>query len=220
MHINWNLYFARYQRRHGGIYFGSNRERVDCQLVLTENEKAPILACVDTVPAGKYHTVNIIARTSVYLNGEYHLKLGAANAVIGGVKGLAGMLGGGGDYGYPEVTKSRAVTTNNKPFTKQVLGDLDFRNALLAQKKVCVTIWPDPLKDGWHMVEVEQVNFDGLMADTSDWVTDAMSVETFQMERGEKEAVDRRAQDDFEQRMDAFLDLLRVAARAVTTWRM
>lgn len=220
MGINWNLYFARYQRSHGGAYFGSDRERNDCQLVLTEQEKAPILAYVDTEPAGRSFNINIVARTNVQLNGEYNLKLGGANAVVGGVKGLAGMLGGGGDYGYPEVTRNRAISTNNKAFTKQVLGDLDFRNALLEQKKVCVTIRPDPLRDGWHMVEVEQVNFAGLMADNSDWVSDAMAIDTSLMEREERIAVERKAQADFEKRMDEFLNLLRAAARAVTVWRM
>ena len=94
MAANWNLYFAGYQKPHGGAYFGSDRERYDCQLVLTEQEKAPILVYVDTEPAGRSYTLNIVARTSVRLNGAYHLKLGGANAVVGGVKGLCREAGG------------------------------------------------------------------------------------------------------------------------------
>lgn len=220
MAANWNLYFAGYQKTHGGAYFGSDRERYDCQLVLTEQEKAPILVYVDTEPAGRSYTLNIVARTSVRLNGEYHLKLGGANAVVGGVKGLAGKLGGGNDYGCPDVTRSRSVTTNNKPFTKQVLGDLDFRNALMAQKKVYVEIRPTPQGEGWHMVEIGRVNFDGIMTDGEEWVSAIMARDTGCMTPEEKTVIEQAAQADFDRKMDEFLTLLRAAACAVTTWRM
>jgi len=220
MAANWNLYFAGYQKSRGGTYFGSDRERYDCQLVLTQGEKAPILVYVDSEPAGRSFNINIVARTSVQLNGEYNLRLSGGSAVVGGVKGLAGMLGGGNDYGYPEVTKTRSVATNNKAFTKQVLGDLDFRNALMTQKKVYVEIRPTHQGDGWHMVEIGQINFDGMIADGQEWVSTVMVQDTLCMTPGEKAAIEKAAQTDFDRKMDEFLSLLRAAARAVTVWRM
>lgn len=221
MGINWNLYFARYQKERGGAYFGSEREWYDCQLVLTEGERAPILVYVDSDPNGKYSTNNIFARTCVQLNGEYSLKIGDTNAVVSGVKGLVGMIGGGNDYGYPEVTRNRAITTNNKPFTKQVLGDLDFRNALLQRKRDYLKIQPTPQGDGWHMVEVGDINFEGAI-NGSPWLGDVImrAQDTLYMEPEDRAVIERAAQDYFNTQLDEFLNLLRAAARAVTTWRM
>lgn len=220
MSYNWNYLFAGYQKTRGGAFFGHIGETNNCQLVLTEGEKYPILVYVDTVPAGRYHNVNIYARTQVQLNETYRLKLGDHSAVVGGVKGLAGMLGGGGGYGYPEVTQNRSIATNNKPFTKQVLGDLDFRNALLKRKKDYVKIEPSPQGDGWHMVEIGDINFEGLLRDSSGWVNDAVAADTLYMAPEDKAAIDKAAQAHFDAEMDEFLSLLRAAARAVTMWRM
>jgi len=219
--INWNAYFAAYQKERGGFYFGSNRMNFDCQLVLTQGEKAPILVWVDLDPAGKYSTKNIFARTSVQLNGEYALRIGDESALVGGVKGIAGLLGGGGDYGFPEVTKKRSISTNNKAFTKQVLSDLDFRNALLERKRDHVLIQPTPQGDGWHTVEVGDIGFEGGLGG-SPWTE--MPVATYNQEAlmtpEEKNVVKRAAQEHFNREMDGFLNLLRAAARAVTVWRM
>ena len=220
MSYNWNKLFAGYQKTRGGTYFGIRLDTNDCQLVLTDGEKAPILVCVDTERAGKYGTMNnIYARTCVQLNGEYHLKMWEQSAVVGGVKGLMGAVAGTTDYGYPEVTRNRAISTNNKSFTKQVLGDLEFRNALLKRKKDAVTVLPTPQGDGWHMVEVSDTNFDGGL-DASDWISDAIAADTVFMDPEDKEKIEKAAQAHFDTQMDEFLTLLRTAARAVTAWRM
>lgn len=219
MAINWNRLFARYQMTHGGMFFGSNKDWYDCQLVLTDGEKAPILVYVDTDPAGKYSQNNIFARTCVQLNGEYSLKIGDQSAIVGGVKGLMSAVTGGTDYGYPEVTRNRSISTNNKAFTKQVLGDLDFRNALLKRSQDYVKIEPTPQEDGWHMVEVGDINFEGGFAE-SKWINKAVATDTLYMSPEDKAAIEKAAQAYFDAQMDEFLSLLRAAARAVTVWRM
>lgn len=221
MSYNWNRLFAGYQKTRGGAYMGFQRDTNDCQLVLSEGEKSPVLICIDTERAGKYGTMNnIYARTCVQLNGVYHLKMGGQNAVVGGVKGLMSAVTGGTDYGYPDVTRNRTISTNDKDFTKRVLGDLDFRNALLRRKEDAVTILPTPQGDGWHMVEVRDNNFDGGMAGGSLWVSDAVAADTQFMEPEEKARIEQAAQTYFDTQMDEFLTLLRTAARAVTAWRM
>lgn len=221
MSYNWNKLFAGYQKTRGGAYFGFQNVENDCQLVLTEGEKHPILVCVDTERAGKYGTMNnIYARTCVQLNGEYHLKMGPQNAVVGGVKGLMGAVAGTTDYGYPEVTGNRSISTNNKPFTKQVLGDLDFRNSLLKRKKDSVSVLPTPQGDGWHMVEVSDADFDCGVMGGSLWVSDAVAADTVFMTPEDKEKIEKAAQAHFDAQMDEFLTLLRAAVRAVTAWRM
>lgn len=220
MSYNWNRLFAGYQKSHGGTFFGHIGETNNCQLMLTENEKSPILVYVDTVPAGRYHNVNIYARTNVQLNGTYRLKLGDHSAVVGGVKGLMGAVAGTGDYGYPEVTKNRPISTNNKEFTRRALGDLEFRNALLDRKRDYVKIEPSAQGDGWHLVEVGDVNFDGSVMGSSLWVNNAVAADTMYMEPEEKAVVEKAAQAHFDAQMDGFLNLLRSAARAVSVWRM
>lgn len=221
MSYNWNKLFAGYQKTHGGIFFGFQKDWCDCQLVLTDGEKAPILVYIDTVRAGKYGTMNNIhARTCVQLNGEYHLKMGDQNAVVGGVKGLMGAVAGTTDYGYPEVTRNRSISTNNKPFTKQVMGDLDFRNALLKRKKDAVTVLPTYQGEGWHMVEVSDTNFDGGVMGSSLWANEAVAADPVYMTPEDKAKIEEAAQAHFDKQMDEFLTLLRAAVRAVTNWRM
>ena len=58
MSYNWNKLFAGYQKTRGGMFFGFQKDWCDCQLVLTDGEKAPILVYIDTVRAGKYGTMN------------------------------------------------------------------------------------------------------------------------------------------------------------------
>ncbi len=218
--IDWNRLLARYQAAHGGAYFGSTFEYNDCQLILTEGEKHPILVSVDLVPTGKYSQNDISARTCVQLDGEYELKIGETSALVGGVKGLAGMLTGGGEYGYPEVLGKRSVSTNNKAFTKQMLGDLELRNAL-KHTRCYLTIRPTPQGEGWHMVEVGDRNFEGGdLKGGSPWITKSMTVDTVFMDPEEKVRVEQAAQAHFDKELEAFLTLLRSAVRAVTTWRM
>jgi hypothetical protein len=131
-----------------------------------------------------------------------------------------GAVAGTTDYGYPEVTGNRSISTNNKPFTKQVLGDLDFRNSLLKRKKDSVSVLPTPQGDGWHMVEVWDNNFDGGLSGDSLWVSDAIAADTLFMDPEDKAKIEAAAQAYFDTQMDEFLTLLRAAARAVTAWRM
>ena len=146
--MNWNRHLAGYAKARGGTYFGFDREECDCHLLLTDGERTPILVLIDADPAGKYSTRNIFARTCVQLDGIYELCIGDVSAAVGGVKSVLGMVGGGTDYGFPEVTRNRVITTNNTPFTKQVLGDLELRNALLKRKRDHVKIYPTPQGGG------------------------------------------------------------------------
>lgn len=220
MSVNWNQYFARYQLSRGGAYFGTVRERVDCQLVLTEGERAPILVFVDTIPAGRSYNTGIFARTCVQLDREYRLKIGPANAVVGGFKGLVKMVGGGDCYGCPEITGNRSLSTNDDPFTAKVLGDPALRELLAGRKRDHLKVRPTPQGEGWHMIEVGDINFEGLMAGSSPWVNELMETDTVYMQSEDKQRVEEAAQDYFNTQMDEFLTFLRTAARAVTAWRM
>ena len=219
---NWNKYLANYQLRHGGHFFGAREDECDSHLVLTEGEPSPILVWVDTDPAGRYSERNLKARTMVRLNKEYNLHIWARSLVGTGVKGVLNLVKGEGDYGYPEATRGRAITTSNEAFTKLVLGDLELRNALIAREKEYLKVRSAPQGDGWHVVEVGYDSFEGTMTGSSPWmdrlITNAQ--ELGYMEPQDRAVIEQAAQDYFDGQMDEFLIFLRAARRAVTTWRL
>lgn len=219
MSINWNRYLASYQTLRGGHFFGAAEEDCDSHLVLMEGEPSPILVWVDEDPAGRSHPRNLKARTMVQLNGDYTLSIWARSLVGAGVKSVIGLVKGG-DYGYPEATRGRVITTDNKAFTKLVLGDLDLRSALMAREKEYLKVRPAPQGDGWHVVEVGCNNFEGLTRDSSPWLTDVMYQDISFLTEAEKETMLRAGSLHFAAQMDEFLAFLRAARGAVTAWRL
>ena len=221
MSINWNMLLARYQRARGGYFLGSKYLECDSQLVIPQEDGHPLLIWFDEDPAGRYASRTLRGRTAVRLNSLYELRISTRNMVSGGISGVMGALGKQ-DFGYPEATRGRTVTTNNKDFTKLVLGDLDLRNALIQREKEHLTVEPSPQGDGWHMVEVSADSFEGLTLNSSRWITETIQQanDISFMSPEDQEVLRAAADRDFLPRMDGFIDFLRAAQRAVTTWRM
>ena len=215
--VNWNLYLSRYQQTHGGSFFGSGEWDCNCQLILPQEDKQPLLVLFSADPCGRSTVNKLRARTMVRLNRPYKLRIGPRSLVGSGVSGMAGLVGKAMDFGFSETT-GRVITTDNKPFTKLVLGDLALRNALKARKADQLEIRPGPQQDGWHMVEVSPNTLEGLMRDSSPWVNDAMEQDVSFMTEEDKAAMLRLGSAHFDGQMDAFLDFLRAARDAVTMW--
>ena len=222
MAVNWNEYLARYQSQRGGHFFCGLDSYFDSQLVLTQGEKTPLIILVDAVPAGRTENHAIRARALVKLNGEYSLLIRAKRLVGSGVKSVLSAVGAGEDYGYPEVTRDRLISTNNKSFTKLVLGDLNLRNALLANKDAVLRVGLSDRQDGWHVVEVSDHNFDGGLSGNSPWISDTMrkAQEAAYTKAENREGLMKAASEHFDRQLDGMLDVLRAACQAVTTWRM
>lgn len=223
MLVNWNLYLARYQQARGGYFFGASEDYYDGQLVLTEGEKTPLIVWLENAPSGRSSVNNLKARTMVQLNGDYTLHIRAQSLVGKGVKGFMNLVGEADqrmDYGFPEATRGRIITTNNKPFTKLVLGDLALRNALTARKREYLKVLPAPRKDGWHVVETGAIGFEGTLTGNSPWSTDLMCQDTTFLEEAEREDLLQAGSEHFNAQMDEFLGFLRAARDAVTAWRL
>ena len=210
---DWNLYLSRYQQTHGGFFFGGGDEQCDSQLVLSEGEASPLLVCMSNDPAGRSTVEALRARTMVTLNHPYTLHIRARGLIGSGVSGVASLVGKAMDFGFSE-TKGRVITTDNKPFTKLVLGDLALRNALKERKGELLEVRPGPQEDGWHMVEVFPNTLEGLVKDSSPWVNDAMEQSTDFMTPEDREAILRAGSAHFDAQMDALL----TARDAVTMW--
>lgn len=215
--VNWNLYLSRYQQTHGGSFFGSGEWDCNCQLLLPQEGKQPLLVLFSADPCGRSTVNKLRARTMVRLNQPYNLHIGPRSLVGGGVSSVASLVGKAMDFGFSE-TKGRVITTDNKPFTKLVLGDLALRNALKERKGELLEVRPGPQKDGWHMVEVFPNALEGLVKDSSPWVNDAMEQATDFMTPEDQEVILRSGSAHFDAQMDAFLDFLRAARDAVTMW--
>lgn len=218
MSVNWSLYLAQYQSTRGGLFFGDGERECDAQLILTEGEKTPLSVCFHVDPNGKYTMNSLRGSVMVRLEKDYHLFIREKTLLTKGVAKVM-ELAGKGDYGYPEVTDGRFITTDNPAFTKQVFGDLEFRNALLDHPHEYVKVTPGPREDGWHRIEVGVTSLDGSI-NGSEWVTEVMTRDLMFYEKKDRETVLKSAQDHFNSQMERFLTLLRATQRAVTTWRI
>ena len=215
--VDWNLYLARYQQTHGGSFFGSGHSECDSQFFLPQEGKQPLLVLFSTDPCGRSTVKKLRCRTMVRLDKPYHLHIGPRSLVGGGISGVAGLVGKAMDFGFSE-TKGRVITTDNKPFTKLVLGDLSLRNALKARKDDLLEIRPGPQEDGWHLVEVFPNALEGLVKD-SPWTNEAMAQSTDLIPSDEdKQAILRSGSAHFDGQLDALLEFLRAARDAVSMW--
>ena len=218
MSVNWSLYLSHYQKQYGGLYFGDGQQECNAQLIRIEGEKTPLSVCFHVTPNGKYRMNSLRGSTMVRLEKDYHLHIREKTLLGKGVS-KAMELAGKGDYGYPEVTSGRFITTDNRDFTKQVFGDLEFRNALLDHPHEYVKVTPGPQEDGWHHIEVGVTSLDGSV-NGSEWVTEVMTRDLMFYEKKDRGLVEETAQKHFNTQMDRFLTLLRAAQRAVTAWRI
>lgn len=216
--MNWNLYLSRYQQTHGGFFFGGGDAECDGQLLLSEGEKTPLLVCMSTDAAGRSTVEALRARTMVMLDHPYTLHIRARGLIGSGVSSVANLMGGKMDFGYPEATRGRIITTDNKAFTKLTLGDLALRSAMTARKKDALWIRPGPQDNGQHIVEVTATNFGGTLNDESPWHNDAMMTSTFYASDEEKETILQAGSEYFDAQLDGFLNFLRAARDAVTRW--
>jgi len=213
MSINWNYYLSRYQQARGGHYFGALEDDYDCHLILTEGEDSPILVWIDTDPADGCFEHNLLARTMVRLEGEYNLHI-RARSLVGSVANLMG----GGELSHVEALRGRRVTTNDKARTRAILEEEDLCSGLIACREAHLRIRPAPRKEeGWHVVEVADIDFEDSAIGTSLWISAAMEEPNAQMSAAEREALLQRSSDHFNAQMDAFLEVIRAARRAVTT---
>ena len=218
MSINWNYYLSCYQQARGGHFFGALEEDCDCHLVLT-GEETPLLVWIDTDPADGSCERNILARAMVKLDGEYDLHIQPRTLVGGRLMNVASLVTGGLEFGQSEATRGRAILSTNKYLLRQVLEESGVQEGLTTWKKVYLRIRPAPRGEGWHVVEIADINFEGHPVTGSHWICDAMDRETAHLSRTERDELLREGRDHFNVQMDAFLNFLRAACRAATTWK-
>lgn len=214
----WNECLYQYHKKYGGRLLAGKEE--DGLLVLTWNDRPLIVDLFRE--SGRYSPFFYVqARISVTLAKPYELTIGAEKALSGGVnavlKAVPGLPGGSllpADFGYPEVTKKRLIRTDNRPFTKLVLGSPELRGALAACPQDKVEVRPGPGEEGLHLITVTTA----AELERSDWYTGEY-LYSFSTQEEKAEAA-RRVEEEFFPRMDRFLDLARAACGAVTQWPM
>ena len=221
--MSWNDCLYRYYKEHIGQYLGGRAD--DALLILTWRGR-PLV--VDLLPeSGRYGPFyHVQARVAVSLPKPYELTIGAKKLVSGGINTVLKIVpdeaaGFVTDLGFPEVTRNRLIRTGNKPFTKLVLGSLDFRNALRSCPEDKVDIRPGPGEDGTHLITVTTEPSTSGAGGDGGWYLgpsgDYLSVYGSEEAKAQEA---RRVEEEFFPRMDRFLDLARTAYNAVTQWPM
>ena len=229
--MSWNeeLYF--YQKEKGGVFMGSRTADWDGELVLSYRDEPLIIRTVGE-NSGRYTTTSIRARLAIRLERDYELRIRPQSAMSTGLNTVLGVLDRGlerlpsgpdlhEDYGCPEVTRGRTITTTDRAFTKLVLRDLELRNALLASPKDGLLILPGPGREGLHLVE--SYSYPDSMY--TDWYPEPMDTgaewtytEEDRARREEKLA--EQARSTFIPRLEKLVALAKTARGAALTWRM
>ena len=220
--MSWNDCLYWYHKKYGGRLLAGEED--DGLLMLTWKDR-PLAVDLSVVNGGRGSTFFYVrARIPVTLGKPCKLTIGPERRVSGGVnavlKTVPGVAGYSADFGYPEVTKNRLIRTENVPFTKLVLGSLEFRNALLACPSEKVEIRPGPGEEGLHLITVTTAHaiYSG---DGGGWYLGTRGEYTAIYGSEEEQAREaRRVEEEFFPRMDRFLDLARAAYDAVTQWPM
>ena len=225
--MSWNECLYRYHLAHGGQFLAGEDD--DGLLILPWKDR-PLAVDLSAASAGRGGTFRYVrARAPVTLAKPYRLTIGAEKALSGGMNTLLRAVPGltelsllPADVGYPEVTKKRLIRTDNVPFTKLVLGSLDFRNALLACPEDKVEIRPGPGGEGLHLVAVTTASAGGGGGGDGGGggVGSRRAALVAQGPPGGLAQIARRAEEEFFPRMDRFLELARAACAAVTQWAM
>ena len=222
--MSWSECLYQYHKKYGGQLLAGGDE--DALLVLTWKDRPLAVDLSHYVSSGRGGVSSayfVRARVPVTLSKPYELTIGAERTLSGGVNAIlkvtSEMGGYSADFGYPEVTKKRLIRSENVPFTKLVLGSLDFRNALLACPGEKVEVRPGPGGEGLHLIAVTTAV--SMSSGSSDWYMgyNGDYMEVYGSEE-EKLQMSLRVEKEFFPRMDRFLDLARAVYNAVTQWPM
>ncbi len=228
--MSWNEMLYAYQKEKGGVFMGSRAADWDGELVLSCRDEPLIIRTVGE-SNGRYTTTSIRVRLAIHLERDYELRIRPKSAMSTGLNTVLGVLDRGleklpsgpdlhEDYGCPEVTRGRTITTTDRSFTKLVLGDLALRNALAMREKDSIQVGEAPQSGGWHRIEVNAGDVFGTIGGASPWINEAMAADTLYMDPEDKEALLQAGSRCFNTQMDGFLGLLRAARDGVTMWPM
>ena len=217
MQLTWTTLLAQYGQQHNGLFFGGNGDRFDGQLILNRGEKSPLLVMLRQVQSGRYASNQLTARTSVRLSGDYTLDIRPKGLTGSGYQTIMALAGQSRDYGCPEATKGRIITASDRPFTKQILSYPELRQALARQTGEQLRVCPDARGDGWHLVEVDRNNFAAGLND-GPWPRDAILDDSPYRTDADRAILFQTAQEQFDEAMDNFLDLLTAAGDALAVW--
>ena len=129
---------------------------------------------------------NILARAMVKLDGEYDLQIEPRSRVGGGLMSVAGLVKGM-QPGQTEHTRGRMIMASNKYLCRHVLEEAGVQTGLSTWKKVYLKLRPAPRGEGWHVVEIADIGFEGKRMSGSHWICPAMEQDTTRLTQAEKE---------------------------------
>ena len=239
--MSWNEILYVYQKEKGGVFMGSRAADWDGELILSCRDEPLVVRTIYETPGGSASTtirnrwISIRARIMICLERDYELRIRPQSAMSTGLNTVLGVLDRGleklpsgpdlhEDYGCPEVTQGRTITTTDRSFTKLVLRDLELRNALLTSPKDGLLILPGPGREGLHLVE----SYSYPQSTGADWYSELRDLkpdwtdsEEERVEKRERrENLDELARNTLCPRLDKLIGLTKAARGAALTWRM
>ena len=121
--MSWNEMLYAYQKEKGGVFMGSRAADWDGELVLSYRDEPLIIRTVGE-SNGRYTTTSIRVRLAIHLERDYELRIRPKSAMSTGLNTVLGVLDRGleklpsgpdlhEDYGCPEVTRGRTITTTD-----------------------------------------------------------------------------------------------------------
>ena len=123
--MHWNEALYLYHLNRGGTCLGPWDGKWYSQLLL-EHKGQPLVIRGEAIPSGNSYTLLARSLLSLELEQPYQLTVSKRSLLNRGVN----LVMAREDFGYPEISQTRRIRTDHIPFTRQVLRDLELRQAL------------------------------------------------------------------------------------------
>lgn len=225
--MSWNDQLYLYVQKRGGVYLGRMERKRGLTdeasmqhggVAVLEHKGAPLL--IKSWSDVDRYTIRrgVQVQLNCELERPYSCSITPKSSLR---KGLGSILPGKDkDYGFPEVTAGRGISTNHREFTKMVLRDLELRNALMNSPSYGLDIEPNTPRcvgGGGHCITAWcRIDSGAAGAIAPEW--DILELDE---DWGTPEQMRRRLDsEDFTQKLDALVELAKAAHGAVLTWRM
>lgn len=215
--MHWNEALYLYHLNRGGTCLGPWSEAWHSQLML-EHGGQPLVVRGESIPSGRSYYQLARAILPLELEQPYRLTVSKRSPLNRGVNLVLGRE----DFGYPELSQTRRIRSENIPFTKQILRHLELRQALEQCPAFALSV--SPASPGLGLAHVLEVHGD--MRNLGNNVGDNFSGDSafsFGLSRQEaQERLDAGAYDigEFQASLDGLIALARATWDALTRWPM
>lgn len=148
--MHWNEALYLYHLNRGGTFLGPWGGKWYSQLML-EHKGQPLVIRGESIPGDRSDSMLTRAFLPLELEQPYQLTVSRHSLLNRGVN----LVMAREDFGYPEISQTRRIRTDHIPFTRQVLRDLELRQALERCPDLALSVYPAvPALGRAHVLDV------------------------------------------------------------------